>query len=364
MFTIRKRYGEGMRTSVRRKFAVLSMLGVLLLSMTLQAMAYENNVVPAYDSDAKSTLDIKFIYHDGKDVSIPVEGAEFTIYKVASLNVKYNNATYKTTEEFSSVDVDYDDMTIEESNEAAAKLHKLAEDNKISGASATTGSDGIAGFQNLEPGMYLVVETGRSGQALRYNSVDPYLVMAPGIEVQSDGSNVWVSNVTTEPKSVIERRGNDNVDATITVNKELSGKDLEKDMFTFDLNESDEEWSVGEVIETAKNTASGKVNFTLSYDNPGIYYYTITEEETDLEYITTDNLKVRVKVEVEIGEDGNLTVTNIQMSKDSTFNNSYDPPSGFVKTGDDTNIAIWIVILIVAAVIVIAVFWKRKRNSR
>ncbi|MDU5336826.1 Spy0128 family protein [Enterococcus sp.] len=114
--------------------------------------------------------------------------------------------------------------------------------------------------------------------------------------------------------------------------KELSGRSLKADEFSFKLSGSG-------IEDTKKNDKDGKVTFDqLTYDKAGTYEYTISEaipaeKETGITY---DDTKYKVTVNVE-DKSGKLEATavyeNVKAGEIPVFNNSYTPEKK-VRTGE------------------------------
>jgi len=94
------------------------------------------------------------------------------------------------------------------------------------------------------------------------------------------------------------------VDVVLKALKELTGRDLKKDEFTFVLtDESGKE-------TTVTNAADGSINLgTLTYSKAGTYTYTLTEKEGNLGGITYDKTKYTVTVYVADDLNGKLVAT-------------------------------------------------------
>ena len=117
----------------------------------------------------------------------------------------------------------------------------------------------------------------------------------------------------------------DPVNLTLEAKKELSGRPLKADEFSFNLK--------GDTVDqTKKNTADGKITFdTISYDKAGTYEYTISEvvpndkdKETGMTYDET-NYKVIVEVEEKAGKlEATATYEGLQSGEDvPVFKNAY-----------------------------------------
>lgn len=109
--------------------------------------------------------------------------------------------------------------------------------------------------------------------------------------------------------------------ANISVNKNLRGRALKADEFSFNLMDAN-----GQVLETVKNDAQGKVNFSdISYDKAGSYQYTITEENTGLAGVVYDKTPIQVTVTVTDDGKGQLHTAVAYKDMDTSFDNSYLP---------------------------------------
>ena len=136
----------------------------------------------------------------------PLPGAEFTIYKIATLDTTNSNAqlTYTVGEEYKSVFTDQG-VTIDNlNNQSATKLEAVAKalkDVATGGTTATTGNDGIATFtiNKADYGLYLVVETkAPQDGVINYVAGNPFFVEVP--KTSADGSS-WEYDITVTPKN-------------------------------------------------------------------------------------------------------------------------------------------------------------------
>ena len=123
------------------------------------------------------------------------------------------------------------------------------------------------------------------------------------------------------------------VKLTLEAKKELSGRPLKADEFSFSLKGDG-------VDQTKKNTADGKITFdTISYDKAGTYEYTISEvvpNDNDKEIgVTYDetNYKVIVEVEEKAGKlEATATYEDLQSGEDvPVFKNTYKALPGNVQ---------------------------------
>lgn len=192
------------RNSLRsgRLFAALAAVLTALCLAAFPVHAAVNNVPPL--SGQKASLELRFIFNDNKTQKA-IFGAEFTLYRVADLSVSGNAAVFTPLAPFQAHPVDYNHLSASASENAAAAFAKrTAKANPA--AKATTDSNGTARFSALPYGMYLVVQTGASGQAAAYEKVDPFLAMVPeGID-QGNGHSEWDYYSVVYPKTTVKAK--------------------------------------------------------------------------------------------------------------------------------------------------------------
>lgn len=108
------------------------------------------------------------------------------------------------------------------------------------------------------------------------------------------------------------------VSQNVSVTKQLDGRDLQEDEFTFELVEGDQ------VVATAKNKADGTVVFgAQNYTKPGTHVYTIREAKGNAAGVSYDPEAYTVTVNVEDKGDGQL-VASTEGASEIVFNNSYN----------------------------------------
>ncbi len=123
--------------------------------------------------------------------------------------------------------------------------------------------------------------------------------------------------------------------------KEIKGKPLDADEFTFELYEADSSFNKGKLIDTAKNLADKSFKFEkgLTFTEADTYYYVVTEKNDGLSYIDYDNTAYGVTVKVTDDGVGKLHIESQQIVKIGTerntpvsaieFDNEYKPNSTF-----------------------------------
>ena len=146
----------------------------------------------------------------------PLNGVEFTIYKLANIEqtvdtegkvaLTYNSCTTKVT------DADFNNATVDtngrlDSNDLYNKIRgKLneADLNELKTEKQTTGegsnANGTVVFNNLELGVYMVAETKAPDQILTKSA--NFIVSIPMVDKDTHNEYVWNYDVTAEPKNV------------------------------------------------------------------------------------------------------------------------------------------------------------------
>ena len=185
----------------RKMLAGVLSAAMVLSTMTVTAFAETSRTTPAtIDTTKTGTITIhKYEYNgtggntgtgEAKDESnVPsdakaLEGAGFTIYKVANANdlTKY----YSTSPENLPLVSDYVEN---------GKIKSTYSDNQV-GKEKKTNSEGIAEFKDLALGFYVVVETTTPAKVT--DPVDPFIVSVP--MTTKDGDN-WLYDVHVYPKN-------------------------------------------------------------------------------------------------------------------------------------------------------------------
>lgn len=186
---------------------------------------------------------------------------------------------------------------------------------------------------------YKIEETGGSTDpAIHYDSNIIYAKVTVG---KDKTGKLTIANITYEaglPDGTFENRDTftnlyipQKTKATLTVKKVLTGRKLQEGEFEFDLKEN------GQVLQTVKNAADGKVQFKeLEYTKAGTYHYTISEKAGDVPGVEYEPNLISATVTVE-DKGGKLEVTKVTYSKageetkDPTFINQYTPGKTFAK---------------------------------
>ncbi|WP_270207724.1 Spy0128 family protein [Streptococcus anginosus] len=186
---------------------------------------------------------------------------------------------------------------------------------------------------------YKIEETGGSTDpAIHYDSNIIYAKVTVG---KDKTGKLTIANITYEaglPDGTFENRDTftnlyipQKTKATLTVKKVLTGRKLQKNEFEFDLKEN------GQVLQTVKNDADGKVQFKeLEYTKAGTYHYTISEKAGDVPGVEYEPNLISATVTVK-DKGGKLEVTKVTYSKAGeetkhpTFENRYTPGKTFAR---------------------------------
>ena len=167
---------------------------ILLIAMMCAAM-------PVFASSDEYSLKVSFMKADHK---LPLDGAQISIYQVADADIYDSWAVFKVKEEYASLrkvddtghETTFDGLTASQSIALAKEFAKLVKNPVKTGV---TDKNGNVMAEGLTPGMYLVVQTGKSGTAEGYEMFQPFLVLVPMYE-----EGIWVKNVTVEPKTGVK----------------------------------------------------------------------------------------------------------------------------------------------------------------
>ena len=129
------------------------------------------------EGDASLTLKMQYVSAGKTNM---IGGVSATAYQVASLDDGVNH--FVLTDSFASLGVDFDKgMDASTMAATAKKAAQIVTDGKLTGKAATSGKDGLVKFGALPQGVYLVVQTGSTGDAASYNDFAPFLISVPQI---------------------------------------------------------------------------------------------------------------------------------------------------------------------------------------
>ncbi len=126
-----------------------------------------------------------------KEHDEPIENAEITIYKIADAKSKDNNLAFEYTEELKECEVSLSNL---KADNLTNDIEKCVQDI-TSDLIKKTNNKGVAKFDNLDLGLYLVTQ---SKSVKGYSNIDSFLVVTPKVE-----NNKWIYNIKSAPKTEI-----------------------------------------------------------------------------------------------------------------------------------------------------------------
>ena len=145
----------------------------------------------------------------------PLDGVEFTVYKLADIEQKNGKLVYKPVTELNTIlsDTDFNAATTTGGAIDSSALYTTIQDkltahnfnlNTLQRTSQITGTGttpeaGTAKFNDLYLGIYMVAETKAPSQILTKSA--NFIVSIPMTEKQADGTYTWNYDVVAEPKN-------------------------------------------------------------------------------------------------------------------------------------------------------------------
>ena len=173
--------------SLRRRFAALLLMLCLLAAGTLPALATSANIrlVDASGNPATGTIRVA-LYDSAKDKAL--SGGQLTLYRVAEVKRKNGDLSFEYCGDFYGCGIALGDLT--DSTLADQLLEYMPQGAR--GTTKTVGADGNAAFEDLELGLYLIVQSKASNG---YAPIKPFLVSLPMAE-----NGKWNYEVDASPK--------------------------------------------------------------------------------------------------------------------------------------------------------------------
>ena len=150
------------------------------LIAVVMALVLSMSVVTAYaDQELSGPCTVEVITKD--DEGKGLDGFKVALYQVAAVK---DSGEYYITDEFKGSGFTIAQFTqAEVTDDMCYKLRKYALDKQLTPVGVnTTGADGMAKFENLEKGIYLFINTERTGTATTYYEFIPGVVYAPVVD--------------------------------------------------------------------------------------------------------------------------------------------------------------------------------------
>lgn len=323
-------------------FAIMLMISCMVVPASASAYDKTGSITVNYADEGTKIKDDKYIQE-----RVLIDGAEFS----AALVAKEGNGRFEWVDRITKDPHfvhDTEEMFKQDKIEEISKELVLRFADELSIFTKTTDKTGKCVFTGLEEGIYLVWESDKEGTAAKYDYSVPFLVEIPNrekdpwnfdVEVFPKGSKLIVKMVTiTGTKSW---KGNDIVgkpdkdDSTKTT--EITGTTEEEEKVYRPESITLRLYADGE--EVAKTTTNAEKKWAFSFDQVNALnkdgeevHFTIKEDKVKGYTFTQSAPKV--------GE--NTIVINVT--------NTVGEPAA--KTGDESNIVMWLGIIGGAAVLV------------
>ncbi len=211
------------RTSDRQKkmlgrLAGLITAALLACLMMMGVMASEADRMPDLEEGMAGSLKVTMTCTDPNletdNVKI-MPNVQVKLAQVAGLQVNGGSADYTLLDAYKNTGIKLAGMTASESIAAAEKLAPLAAGTNVT--TAATDSNGVAVFEDLEPGMYLVFQDTDANTAYRVDAIATFLVAVP-YPAQAAEGNGWQYSVEIHPKTELTGPRNNGL---IRVTKQL-----------------------------------------------------------------------------------------------------------------------------------------------
>lgn len=133
---------------------------IMLISQIMTVSATGIDQMPSLEEGRKGTLSASLSYEDEKGKAVAIQGVTLEIFKVAKLDViNGGSAVYTLTSDFAKSEVVFEGISASESNKAAKTMKAIVLEKELKGQAAVTDENGKVVFENLDPGMYLVMQT-------------------------------------------------------------------------------------------------------------------------------------------------------------------------------------------------------------
>ncbi len=171
----------------------------------------------------------------------------------------------------------------------------------------TNGTFSFAPISFTKDGVYTYTVSEKANSSAAYGIIYDTTVYKVTVTVIDDlegdlaVSDVTVTGGETDSITFTNNYVPDSTSAQISGKKILNGKVLNAGDFSFELYESDGNWTEGDKLETVQNGADGSFTFSkIDYDTAGICYYLVKEVNggQTVDGVIYDDTVYRVKVEI------------------------------------------------------------------
>ena len=244
------------------------------------------------------------------------------VYGVKMASVKYDNKEFKNTYKAAETTVQLEATKVLKNKVLEAEKYEF--ELKENGALVSTAKNDAAGkitfpvITYKEAGKHTYTITEKAGTGDDGVAYDPNAYEVT-VDVKDNGEGKLVATVTgLDNLTFVNVYTPKPTKATINAKKELAGKNLEDNEFTFVVKEGTK------VVGTAKNKADGTVTFNIEYKEAGTHNYKLTEVNEGKDGYTYDDASYDVKVEV-TDNGGQLEAKVTGPGDKAIFKNTYKP---------------------------------------
>ena len=187
------------KTHLRKNNRIRRFAASLLVCVIALLLASTQLVLPIGAAETTAKLTVHLAYVDD-DTQTPISGAVFQIYQVGAFD---EAGHYVRTEAFADANVaDFASLTTASALSDAAEQFAAAAKNIEPDAAQKTDETGNAVFGDISAeqfGIYLVIQSGKTGDAAKYTTAAPFLIQVPEVTESGFGYDVIAA-----PKLVIE----------------------------------------------------------------------------------------------------------------------------------------------------------------
>lgn len=311
----------------KRKLAILILLIhllVLFVPMTVQAA---NTSQAGGFIDTTADCDLEIILKHGSTV---LEDVSVELYQIATVSA---DAQYQLTSAFQESGITFSGIssqsewdTIRSTFEAYLLAHQLQPMRTVQ-----TDSNGLAQFEDLEPGLYFIpaIQTGKDGFRYYFASA---ITALPNLD--SDGS--WNYDVTLQPKADVDNPTGEDVQyKVVKVWKDRGNEKKRPTSIQVDL------YYNNKIVRTVVLDASNNWSYSW-YAEDEVGAWKVVEKKVPQGYV--------------------MRVTKRETT--FTITNSIPGNSDIPQTGDSTNLLLYVFLLVFsgAALIFLALGIKRHKQ--
>jgi LPXTG-motif cell wall-anchored protein len=157
--------------------------------------------LPSIDTSRSLSLTVGFEYKKDDGSVLNLSGAEVSIVHIADVRwqgggVFYNILPFYKQIDSNALSILQGSNELEKTKLAGRLAEQVEEYDKV----GTVNSDGVVKFDDLQKGLYLVVQTKADGISKKYEKFSPFIIAVP---LMKDG--VWNYGVLSYPKTAVKR---------------------------------------------------------------------------------------------------------------------------------------------------------------